>query len=149
MLFFAWGTNMAGGTLRDWLPSARKVTIAALHGYQFRFHKRSSQGAKADAYRTGSADDVVWGVIFDISDADASELESGQTRVGYRQESVTVRDPDGTTHSVVTYAAAPEMIDPAQLPFESYKDPIVQAARDNALPPEYVEALERLPAAPG
>ena len=149
MLFFAWGTNMAADTLRDWLPSARKGTIAALDGYQFRFHKRSSQGAKADAYRTGSADDVVWGVIFDISDADAKELEAGQTRVGYCRKSVTVVDPEGRPHAVITYGASPGMVAPAQLPFDSYKDPIVRAARDNGLPADYVEALERLPAAPG
>ena len=149
MLFFAWGTNMDAATLQEWLPSARKLTIAALHGYQFRFHKRSSTGAKADAFFIGGPDDVVWGVIFELSDDDARELDAGQTRVGYRQASVTVVDPEGTPHAVITYRASPDMIDASQLPFASYKDPIVRAARDNGLPSEYVAALERLSATAG
>ena len=56
-------------------------------------------------------------------------------------------DSQGTAHAVVTYVAEDHMIDDSQLPFASYKDPIVQAARDNALPDEYVDALARLPVA--
>ena len=51
------------------------------------------------------------------------------------------------SHSVITYGASPELIDPSQLPFASYKDPIVRAARDNQLPEDYVSELERLPVA--
>ena len=63
MLFFALGTNMDIEHIRGWLPSARKLAIASLRGHEFRFHKRSPGGAKADAFRTDRADDVVWGVI--------------------------------------------------------------------------------------
>jgi AIG2 family protein len=84
-------------------------------------------------------------VVFDLSDEDARELDTGQTRAGYRQEQVTVADPAGAPHAVITYGASPDMIDPSQLPFASYKDPIVRAARDNGLPSAYVETLERLP----
>lgn len=147
MLFFAWGTNMDREHLRGWLPSARKLTIASLPGHEFRFHKRSSEGAKADAFGTGHPGDVVWGVIFEISDEEAQALDRDQRRAGYRPKPISVFDPDGTAHAVVTYVAENNMIDPSQLPFASYKDPIVRAARENGLPEKYVIGLERLPVA--
>jgi hypothetical protein len=39
------------------------------------------------------------------------------------------------------------MIDDSMMPTRSYRDPIVNAARANGLPPEYIDAVEQTPVA--
>lgn len=41
------------------------------------------------------------------------------------------------------YVAREEMIDDLMMPTRSYRDPIVNAARANGLPAEYVDELAR------
>jgi len=66
---------------------------------------------------------------------------------GYREMRVTVVGPDGAEHDASVYVARDDMIDDSMLPTRSYRDPIVDAARANALPAAYVDGLARTPVA--
>ena len=143
MRFFAVGTNMDEELLRDWIPSARRLSIASLSGFALRWHKRSSNGGKLAALRTGQPDDVVWGVVYEVDGLDGQHIDEGQRAAGYRDERVTVVCPDGTEHDASVYVARAEMIDHSIMPTRSYRDPIVNAARANGLPAEYVDELAR------
>lgn len=147
VMFFAVGTNMDGEFLRRWVPSARRLSIASLTGFTLSWHKRSSGGGKLTPLRTGDAGDVVWGVVYEVDGVGWKQIDDGQRAAGYRDERVTVVAPDGVEHEVSVYVAGAEMIDEWTLPFRSYRDPIVSAARSNGLPVEYVEALARTPVA--
>ena len=143
MKFFAVGTNMDEAQLRAWIPSARRLTIGSLSGFTLRWHKRSAHGGKLAALRTGHPDDVVWGVVYEVDGPDWQHIDEGQRASGYRGERVTVVGPDGAEHDASVYVARTEMIDESMPPTRSYRDPIVNAARANGLPAEYVEELAR------
>ena len=147
MRFFAVGTNMDEELLRNWIPSARRLTIASLSGFTLRWHKRSSDGGKLAALRTGHPDDVVWGVVYEVDGLGWQQIDEGQRAAGYRDERVTVVGPDGAEHDASVYVARAEMIDDSMMPMRSYRDPIVNAARANGLPAEYVDELARTPVA--
>ena len=145
--FFAVGTNMDEELLRSWIPSARRLTIASLSGFMLRWHKRSSDGGKLAALRTGHPDDVVWGVVYEVDGLGWQQIDEGQRAAGYRDERVTVVGPDGAEHDASVYVARAEMIDDSMMPTRSYRDPIVNGARANGLPAEYVDELARTPVA--
>lgn len=141
MRFFAVGTNMDEGRMRSWIPSARRLTIATLSGFRLRWHKRSPDGGKLAALRTDLADDVIWGVVYEVDGLSWQQIDEGQRAHGYRDERVTVVGPDGDEHDASVYVARAEMIDDSMMPMRSYRDPIVNAARANGLPAEYVDEL--------
>ena len=145
MRFFAVGTNMDEERLRNWIPSAERLSIASLSGFTLRWHKRSSEGGKLAPLRTGQPDDIVWGVVYEVDRLAWQQIDEGQRDAGYREERVTVVGPDGAEHDASVYVACDEMIDDSITPMRSYRDPIVKAARVNGLPAEYVDELARTP----
>jgi gamma-glutamylcyclotransferase len=145
--FFAVGTNMDEELFRNWIPFPRRLTIASLSGFTLRWHKQSSEGGKLAPLRTGHPDDVVWGVVYEVDGIAWQQIDEAQRGAGYREERVTVVDPDRTEHDASVYVARTEMIDDSMLPMRSYRDPIVTAARANGLPAEYVDELARTPVA--
>lgn len=58
--------------------------------------------------------DEVWGVIFEIPDAEIPALDKAEGR-GYERRTVEAT-PDGEPTSVVTYIAKPEAIDDTPAP---------------------------------
>jgi gamma-glutamylcyclotransferase (GGCT)/AIG2-like uncharacterized protein YtfP len=143
--FFAVGTNMDEGSLRSWVPSARRITIASVSGFTLRWNKRSANGGKLAPLRTDDLDDVVWGVVYEVDGRGWQQIDDGQRAAGYREERVTVVGPDGAKHDVSVYVARADMIDDSMIPTRSYRDPIVNAARANGFPAEYVEELAGTP----
>ena len=143
MRFFAVGTNMDAAHMRSWIPSARRISIASVSGFGLRWHKRSSDGGKLAAVRTGRPDDVIWGVVYEVDDLGWQHIDEGQRAHGYREERATVFGPDGDEHDASVYVARDEMIDDSMMPTRAYRDPIVNAARANGLPAEYVDELAR------
>lgn len=129
--------------MRSWIPSARRLTIATLSGFRLRWHKRSSDGGKLAALRTDHPDDVIWGVVYEVDGPSWRQIDQGQRAHGYRDERVIVVGPDGDEHDASVYVARAEMIDDSMMPTRSYRDPIVNAARANGLPAEYVDELAR------
>ena len=94
MLFFAVGSNVDEGRLRSWVPSARRLTIASLPGFTLRWHKRSADGGKLAALRTGDPDDVIWGLVYEVDDRGWQQIDEGQRAAGYREERATVIGQD-------------------------------------------------------
>ena len=92
MQYFAYGSNMCAGRLQGRVPSATFIRIAKLTGHSFRFHKRSTDGsAKADAFETGNPSDFIWGVIFDIAEAQKPKLNDAEgLGHGYEEKSAAV-----------------------------------------------------------
>ena len=128
MLYFAYGSNMCTGRLRNRVPSAAFTCIAKLVGYSFRFHKRSSDGsAKGDALETGNQSDVVWGVVFNIEDREKPALDRAES--GYREKMATVFDESKREHRVLLYVADANNIDATLRPYSWYKRFIVEGAR--------------------
>ena len=101
-------------------PSARYGSIARLSGHEFRFHKQGRDGSgKANAYRTGSSVDAVWGVLVELEAGDMAILDRFEPR--YERVLVDVETTDQHTRPALSYFARPHAIDPAVLPFAWYR----------------------------
>ncbi len=141
---FVYGSNMCGGWLKHGgISSARFVAVAVLREHDLRFHKRSLDGSgKADAYRTGSSSDVVWGVVLEMNEEDKAKLDRVEgLGHGYAERTVGVEDSSGGRHGARVYLAQGSSVDPSLRPYSWYKRLVGDGARANALPPYYVERL--------
>jgi hypothetical protein len=150
MKYFAYGSNMCTGRLRapNRVPSAQKVCIAKLVEHVFRFHKRSDDGSgKGDALHTRDANDLIWGVVFEIDPCEKPALDRAEgLGRGYVEKTATVVDQGGNQHEVFLYVAEAQAIDGRLRPYSWYKRFVVEGGRQHNLPAGYVDAIDGMPA---
>ena len=139
---------MSTPRLTDRVHSVRAVTIAQLHKHKLKFHKKSNDGsAKCDAEYTNNAEDVMYGVVFQISASEKPELDIKEgLRKGYEEKIVSVIAQNGETLDAVTYYAT--NIDPSLNPYDWYKEHVIRGARENGLPPEYIATIDAINSMP-
>ncbi len=137
---FAYGSNMSTRRLRARTPSARPIGIAQLAGHRLTWHMRGSDGsAKCDILETGRAEDLVWGVLYDIaaSEKHLLDLAEGLGRA-YAHKTVQVRSG---TQSLDAGAYVAIDTDASLLPYDWYLRFVLAGALEHRLPREYVDAL--------
>lgn len=143
VLLFAYGSNMAPQRLRARVERVEYVACGFLLGYALRFHKVGMDGsAKADAYHTGHKQDLVWGAVFRLPEAEHQRLDEHEA--GYDHATVTVHSLNGESFEAVTYVAQHDNIDPTLQPFGWYRELVLAGAFQHALPPEYIQEIERI-----
>jgi gamma-glutamylcyclotransferase (GGCT)/AIG2-like uncharacterized protein YtfP len=138
--YFAYGSNMCSGRLRDRVP-CDFVAVAKLTAYRLRFHKLSMKdgSSKGDAFYTGFATDEVWGVVFDVPASKKAVLDAFEgLGYGYEDVGVVVTLPTGERLPVRTYVADPEFIREGLGPYSWYKAYVLAGAVEHGLPLEYV-----------
>jgi hypothetical protein len=142
MLCFSYGSNMSLARLRERVPSARFVAVAALTGHRLRFHKVSNDGSgKCAAEATGNPHDRVFGVICAISDAEKPALDRKEgLGHGYDLKVVEVTTLAGEKMHPLMYFAT--RTDSAKKPYHWYKQHVLVGARENHLPKEYIAQIE-------
>jgi gamma-glutamylcyclotransferase len=148
MKYFAYGSNMLSQRLTARVSSAAFLTTALLRGYALRFHKRSKKdgSGKCDALHTGDTRDVVYGAVFEIDEAEKADLDRHEgLGNGYDGAEVEV-ETDGGAVTAFTYLADRRAVDGSLKPYTWYKDYVVEGAKQNSLPPEYVASLEQIEA---
>jgi hypothetical protein len=148
VLYFAYGSNMCTGRLRQRVRSANPVRIAKLLNHSLRFHKLSTDGSgKCDACFTGEPTDIVWGVVFEIDPVEKTYLDAYEgLGHGYTEKAALAIDAEGNRHSVFIYTAENRHIDLTLRPYSWYQRFVVEGARQHALPPDYVLRIEAIPA---
>jgi gamma-glutamylcyclotransferase len=142
MLCFAYGSNMSLARLKDRVPSARLVAIGILGEHRLAFHKISKKdgSGKCDAQYTGSPDDKVIGVVFEIADAEKPNLDRAEgLGRGYDEKQVKVA-ADGKLLNVQMYFAT--NIDSSLKPYHWYKKHVLVGAKEIGLPLDYVSIIE-------
>ena len=142
MKYFAYGSNMCTNRLGKRAPSCKFCAVAALKGYEVKFHKRSRKdgSGKCNAYRTGNQDDEVIGALFEIDPLEKEDLARYEG-VGYHETSVSVVSA-GRVITAFTYVADAETIDDSLAPYTWYKDFVVAGALEHGLPKTYIQKLE-------
>lgn len=145
IVYFAYGSNMSSPRLQARIRSATAWCRARLFGHQLRFHKHSlvDGSAKCDAYLTGTAEDVVWGVLFSLDKSEKTQLDVIEGD-GYVSTLVEVELADGGILQAMTYRAT--MIKPELKPFDWYKRHVLEGAREHDLPSEYIAGIEAVTA---
>lgn len=145
MKIFAYGSNMNINRLKERVPSATKICNASIEGYKFSFNKRSNVdgSAKGNIQSTNSNDDKVWGVIFEIDEADKSGLDEVEgLGKGYNEQEIDLLDDKGNGIRAQVYIADTASINNEALPFDWYKAFVVTGAEQNELPAYYTEKLK-------
>ncbi len=148
MLYFAYGSNMSTPRLRNRVPSARAVAVARLKQHRLKFHKQGKDSSgKCDAECTNYAQDVVYGVVFEIAASQKPKLDEKEgLQNGYEEKNVLVYIGYGEELKAVIYYAT--HIEPTLKPYEWYKEHVLRGAREHGLPADYVTTIETVTATP-
>ena len=144
--YFAYGSNMSSARLRQRTPSARALGIASLPGHALRWHKLGRDGTgKCDIARCGEgANEVVWGVLYEIAVAEKEALDRIEgLGIGYSEAQVCVKTGAGGVWAL-TYRAKPGRIEPSLKPLPDYKAHVLAGAVEHGLPAHYVAALRQV-----
>lgn len=148
MLYFAYGSNMDEQRLKasNRCPNARFIFNAALPGYRLTF-TRGADSATSAADAVPDPGSSVWGVVYDITDADRRQLDDleGVAIRAYRPKEVLVH-PHGDIEQrvmVLTYGAS-EPPDIPQPPSRECLDYLLRGARRWGLPAHYIAQLEQI-----
>jgi hypothetical protein len=137
-LYFAYGSNLSGARMLRRVPSAQATATARLPGYQLTTDKAGRDGSgKANLRQV--ADAVVWGVVWQLDTEHWPLLDACEH--GYQRIFVT---PEGVARPVQTYLSQRLTEDPVLA--ADYKRLLVEGAREQRLPPDWIEQLEALPA---
>ena len=149
---FAYGSNLCVERLRARTPSARVVAVGTIAGHDLRWHKKSlSDGSgKCDAYATGREEDLVWGVVYELTLDEKLVLDGFEgLGVDYFEKVVRVQpreDAAAEPVEAIAYVANMEHSDPGVRPWTWYRGFVVTGARQHRFPPEYLARLEACPA---
>jgi uncharacterized protein (TIGR00369 family) len=137
-LYFAYGSNMASARLRERAPAARALGATLLPGYAWRCNKRSADGtSRANLVAERGAE--TWGVLYEIHDRDWEALDRAEG--GYARIAVEVIR-DGVRGSAQTYVS--DRVADEWSPAPWYLGLVIAGAREHALPPAWIAAIEAL-----
>jgi len=133
--YFAYGSNMWAKQMHDRCPDHRLVGNGVLNGYLWIISSRGYANV------VKSSPDVVFGVVYEISDSDERNLDcyEGVSTGSYRKELLSVK-VDGSRITCLVY------VDPVQdegLPKPEYTRRINKGIQDAKLPEEYVRSSIR------
>lgn len=141
VLNFAYGSNMLLARIRERVPSARPIGVAALHGHRLAWHKAGRDGSgKCDVVPSCEAGAVVFGVLYEIALVEKHVLDAVEgLGAGYDEKRVQL-EHEAAVLSASLYQAT--SIEPSWQPYSWYKALVVAGAREHGLPSHYVAALE-------
>ncbi len=144
MLYFAYGSNMSVKRMKKRVRAAKLQGTASLAEHQLRFHKVSRDGsAKCDVIYTREAEDVVYGLLYEMSEEDQEILDRAEgLGKGYERTQVTVVDSLGKEIQAFTYYATE--INESLSPYHWYKNHVVRGAEEAGLPQKYLMMLFRV-----
>lgn len=141
-LYFAYGSNMYSGRLKEFAPSATKLENALLAGHMLAFDKVSTAdgSGKCHIRKTDDPADLVHGALYLVEAQDWPALDRREG--GYRRIDVTVTTPVGPC-AATTYMA--ETVDATLKPFDWYVGYVVAGAEEHGLPAAYLAQIRATP----
>ncbi len=154
MLYFAYGSNLDPMQMRQRCQRARYVDKARLDGYRICFPRWSSIRGSAVASLEPAAGEAVWGVLYEINEADVVRLDERQgydkrravTENPYVRARITAVLADGRATSADTYVATPSA--EPQLPSDQYIRYLIHLAEARDLPRDYQTKLKAVKTQP-
>ncbi len=141
-LYFAYGSNMEPRRFRRRAPGARALGPARLPGYRLDFTRYSTgfRGGVADV--VPDAESEVWGVLFEVNDADLDSLDDYEgVPIQYHRERATVIDRQGQEREAVLYVANRTG---HFTPRKEYMEILLRGARAHGLPEAWIRYLENI-----
>lgn len=152
MLYFAYGSNINWEQIKNRCPSAQFVCTAVLKDYRLAFTRSSKTRQCGVADVINEPGQVVWGVIYKISNDDVVKLDlsEGFRPDRRREENSYVREElcvykEGNEEKPVLvsiYIANKQKKPP--LPNDNYKQLILNGAKYWHFPEEYIRFIEQI-----
>ncbi|MEK7775229.1 MAG: gamma-glutamylcyclotransferase [Candidatus Zixiibacteriota bacterium] len=105
--------------------------------WRIAFNKRSKDGS-AKANVVEELKSTVWGVLYDISATDIANLDAWEP--GYSRIAVAIVLDSGEKFEAACYIA--REVEEGLEPSRQYLDTILEGARENKLPAEYIALIE-------
>jgi len=120
-----------------------------LPGKRLAFHKKSDdKSGKCLFYETAGAEDMMFGVAYQIDAAEKPMLDDLEgLGKGYDEHQISF-PLNGATYQALVYVAATTHIDATLVPYTWYKDMVVLGARYHRLPADYIAKIEAVIAVP-
>lgn len=151
ILHFAYGANMNPAQMGERCSRAKVVAVAGLTGYSLGFFDRTGIWDGGMEAAVSDPGHVLWGVLYELSVADAESLDSWQdVRLDgagpYFHYPVTVTDTEGREWKAAIYKKdGPGQPRP---PSRECLEFIIEGAKANGLPGEYIEELQAILSVP-
>lgn len=143
-LYLAYGSNLHPLRLQARVPSARPVRTVPVPGERLRFNKRSGVDDSAKATLDRHPEAVAWGVLFEMDLDERPHLDAAESLgAGYDIE-FRLLEIDGQGLEVFTYRAQPEYLDDTAVPFQWYRDLVLEGARHHGFPEAYIRRIASL-----
>jgi gamma-glutamylcyclotransferase (GGCT)/AIG2-like uncharacterized protein YtfP len=142
LYYFAYGSNMNWQQMKRRCPSSRFVCVARLPDYRFGItrHSRLRGCGTANIYPANGEE--VWGIIYEVSDADLTVLDSFED--GYRREILSFYPVEDSTQPLDALVYVADIEQNVPRPNPEYRRLIIEGARHWRLPESYVALLEAL-----
>lgn len=143
MYYFAYGSNMSIGRLKERVPSAEFVCRAELYGHMLKFHKPSKKdgSGKCDAASSKTPGDCVWGAVFSILESELALLDRFEGQgYGYDRKEVSLATESIGVIKAQTYLAT--KFDTSLRPLDWYKEHVIRGAKAIGLPLSYIASIE-------
>jgi len=135
-LYFAYGSNLSQRRLAERIPGPECQGPARLADYRLSFNKHSADGS-GKANLVASPGEEAWGVLWTIAREDWPTLDGFEP--GYVRTPCSAVDAAGQPRAASVYlwpGAGPE-----EAPYDWYLAYLLEGARENQLPAEYVRRL--------
>jgi hypothetical protein len=146
MILLAFADYMDFEGFKKKVPSAKKIGIARLPGYTFIFDRTDEdQSSKANIIQTINPNDVVWGVLIELDDAEKINFFNAGTSSDFMLETVTCMDQNDKVYTAEAFVALPHAVNTHLLPYSWYIQKIVDLAKKANLPEGYVNKLAMVP----
>lgn len=147
--YFAYGSNMHPLRLGLRTPTCRALGTASIARHSLRFHKRSDTlghvSGKCDAFYTGRAGDVIYGVLYEVHVRERRHLDEAEgAGGGYHGVDLSVTLA-GEAREAYTFVADTDWIDESLSPYDWYVAIVSSGARIHGLPMEYQARLRSIP----
>ena len=139
--YFAYGSNMHPGQMKERCPSSKLLGKALLEQHILRFNKKGmDQTAKANIMTSAEANSQVWGVLYRLEDEDFRNLDGHE--IGYDRQEIQVLF-EGNATSCLTYRAREDYLCTGIPPTEGYVKRILEAAKLHDFPENFFDFLRR------
>lgn len=135
---------MSSRRITERCPNSVFIGVAKVSGWKLVFNKRSKDGSgKANLVYIGG-DNLVWGVIWDISEGDKVLLDKAEgLGWGYDELKLFVINDLGEEIECVCYIATDEKyLDNGLKPYDWYKQLCLLGAREHNIPGDYILTIE-------
>jgi len=133
--YFAYGSNLSKDQMRERVGDWKKAEKASLQKWKLIFNVKSSTwgGGAANVKKTGNPNDVVWGVIYSMTQEQLDVLTSKYEKISPQFKKV---ECDNQKRFAWVYIFSPNK--PSLKPADEYLDTIKTGLREHGYPEDII-----------